>query len=171
MKKAFGPFFLPGFYMKLIKIVKLKEAFFKENNDLVESLHQGTGGDVEAGKTRGYGVVTVRIEGGLLFGIPLRSHIKHKAAFITDGTKGLDYSKAVLISDEDHVSQDPFTIPQHEYVKIADRELHIRERFEKYIKKYIKAANAGDKNVLNEYRYSTLQNYHAELKIIIPEQT
>jgi protein AbiQ len=155
--------------MKLIKIVKLKDVFFQENGDLVESLHHGTGGDVAAGKTRGYGVVTIRIEGGLLFGIPLRSHIKHKSAFITEDTKGLDYSKAVLIKNNDHVSQDPFTIPQHEYVRIADRELHIRERFEKYVKKYIKGANAGDKNILNEYRYSTMQNYHVELKITSPQ--
>lgn len=151
--------------MKLIKIVKLQEAFFKQNGDLVEALHQGSGGDIDAAKTRGYGVVTVRIEEGLLFGIPLRSHISHKNAFITNGTKGLDYTKAVLISDETHVSQDPFNIPQDEYVKIADRELFIRERFEKFIKRYIKAAKSGDKNILGEYRYSTLQNYHAELKI------
>jgi protein AbiQ len=164
--------------MELIKIVKLKEDFFNKNKDLIEALHQGDEGDVNANKTRGYGVITIRIEGGLLFGIPLRSHIKHKAAFITDrskglfitdGLKGLDYSKAVLIEDENHVSEEPFNIPQDEYVKIADRELFIRERFEKYIKKYIKSANSGDNNVLYEYRYSTLQNYHVELKITPPE--
>jgi protein AbiQ len=156
--------------MKLIKVVKLKDEFFERNTNLVESLHHGIKGDVAAGKSRGYGVVTIRLEGGLLFGIPLRSHIKHKAAFITEGTKGLDYSKAVLITNSDHVSQDPFTIPQQEYVKIADRELHIRERFEKYVKKYIKGATSGDKNILNEYRYSTMQNYHAELKIVPVQQ-
>jgi protein AbiQ len=54
-------------------------------------------------------------------------------------------------------------------VRIADRELHIRERFEKYVKKYIKGANASDKSILNEYRYSTMQNYRAELKITPPQ--
>lgn len=154
--------------MKLIKIVKLEPAFFQKNSGLVEALHQGDGGDVNAGKTRGYGVVTVRLENGLTFGIPLRSNITHKNAFMTTGTKGLDYSKAVLIADEDHISDDPFTIPQGEFVKIADRELHIRERFEKYIKKYIKAVKAEDKNILREYGYSTMQNYHVELGIITP---
>lgn len=154
--------------MKIIKVVKLDEEFYKENGNLVEALHEGATGDLALEKTRGYGVVTVRIESGMLFGIPLRSHITHSSSFITTGTKGLDYTKAVLIKNESHVSQDAFHIPQDEFVKIADRELHIRERFEKYIKKYVKAANAGDKNILREYRYSTLQNYHEELNIVSP---
>ncbi len=154
--------------MKIIRIVKLEDAFFRENSDLIEALHTGTGGDVTAEKTRGYGVVTVRIENGMLFGIPLRSHITHRSAFITIGTKGLDYTKAVLIRNENHVSREAFHIPQDEFVKIADRELHIREKFEKFIKKYIKGANSGDSNILREYRFSTLQNYHPELKIVPP---
>lgn len=152
--------------MKLIKLVKLDDEFFEENSNLIEALHKGTGGDTAAEKTRGYGVVTVRIENGLVFGIPLRSHITHRNAFITAGTKGLDYTKAVLIKDKRHVSQDAFHIPQDEFVKIADRELHIRDRFEKFIKKYVKAANSGDANILREYRFSTLQNYHTELGIV-----
>ncbi|MFD1744185.1 type III toxin-antitoxin system TenpIN family toxin [Rhizobium helianthi] len=154
--------------MKIIKIVKLNDDFFNENSGLVEALHTGAGGDVAAEKTRGYGVVMVRLENGMLFGIPLRSHITHRSSFLTKDTKGLDYSKAVLIKDESHVSDEAFHIPQDEFVKIADRELFIRERFEKYIKKYIKAANAGDRNVLREYRFSTLQNYHQELMISDP---
>lgn len=110
--------------------------------------------------------MVVRIDNGLLFGIPLRSHITHRSAFITAGTKGLDYTKAVLIKNENHVSRSAFHIPQDEFVKIADRELFIRERFEKYIKKYIKAAISGDNNILREYRFSTLQNYHEELGIV-----
>lgn len=154
--------------MKIIRVVKLEDEFFTENSDLIEALHTGAGGDIAAEKTRGYGVVTVRIENGMLFGIPLRSHITHSSAFITKQTKGLDYTKAVLIKNETHVSQDAFHIPQDEFVKIADRELFIRERFEKYIKKYVKAGNSGDKNILREYRFSTLQNYHEELEIIPP---
>lgn len=153
--------------MNLIKVAKLEDAFFQENIGLVESLHQSDAGDIALGKVRGYGVVTVRLEGGLLFGIPLRSNISHKASFLTDGKKGLDYSKAVLIHNEEHVSKSSFKIPSSEYVKIADRELHIRERFEKYIKRYIKAVEKNDQNILNEYRYSTLQNYHDELNINI----
>lgn len=152
--------------MKILKIVKLGDEFFKENSGLVEALHTGAGGDAAAEKTRGYGVVVVGIDNGLLFGIPLRSHITHRSAFITAGTKGLDYTKAVLIKNENHVSRSAFHIPQDEFVKIADRELFIRERFEKYIKKYIKAAISGDNNILREYRFSTLQNYHEELGIV-----
>lgn len=151
--------------MKIIRIAKLKAAFFQENSDLTEALHTGTGGDLAAEKTRGYGVLIVRIENGMLFGIPLRSHVSHHMAFITKGTKGLDYTKAVLIRNEDHISHEAFHIPQDEFLKIADRQIFIREKFEKYIKKYLRAVRDGDQNVLREYRFSTLQNYHLDFKV------
>jgi protein AbiQ len=151
--------------MKIIHLSKLEDVFFEENSDLIEALHTGSGGDMAAEKTRGYGVVTVRIENGMLFGIPLRSHITHRSAFITKGTKGLDYTKALLIKDENHVSRQTFEIPKDEFLRIAERELFIREKFEKFVKKYIRAARSGDANILREYRFSTLQNYHAGFRI------
>lgn len=157
--------------MTSIAVVKLTDTFFEKNSGLIEALHQGSEGDMASSKQRGYGIVTVRIEGGLLFGIPLRSHISHTNAFKTNGTKGLDYSKAVLIEDESYISEDIFEIPSDEYTSISEKSLYIRERFEKYIKKYIKAANSDDRNILKEYNFSTLQNYHTELKITPPNQT
>ena len=138
-----------------MKLAKLEQVFFVQNSHLVEVLHK---------EKRGYGIVVVSFAGGLTFGIPLRSHIKHSACFRTVGEAGLDYSKAVIITDKSHIGG-AFKIPPNEYVKIADREIFITQRFEKYVGKYIIAVRKVDKNVLREYQYSTLQNYHTELKI------
>jgi protein AbiQ len=78
--------------------------------------------------------------------------------------KGLDYSKAVLISNPAHVSE-AFKIPAEQYVMIADRAAFIAERFEKYVKRYMLGVQKGDANILRRYTFSTLQNYHAALKI------
>lgn len=148
----------------IISIKKLEESFYKEN-PLKESLHDGSNGDIEQNKIRGYGVLIVRINEGMLFGIPLRSHISHHNGYITIGEKGLDYTKSVIIKDLSYISSESFKIPQEQYIKIKEKNLYIRERFEKYVKKYIKAVNRNDKNILKEYKYSTLQNYHKELGI------
>lgn len=73
--------------MTSIAVVKLTDTFFEKNSELIEALHQGSEGDQASSKQRGYGIVTVRISGGLLFGIPLRSHIPHSNAFKTNGKK------------------------------------------------------------------------------------
>ena len=138
-----------------MKLAKLEQVFFPQNAHLVEGLHK---------EKRGYGIVLISVAGGLTFGIPLRSHIKHSACFRTVGEAGLDYSKAVIIMDAAHIGG-AFKIPSNEYVKIADREVFITQKFEKYVEKYISAVRKNDQNVLREYRYSTLQNYHTELQI------
>jgi protein AbiQ len=48
---------------------------------------------------------------------------------------------------------------------IADRAAFIAERFEKYVKRYMLGVQKGDANILRRYTFSTLQNYHAALKI------
>lgn len=147
-----------------MKLAKLSNDFFNKNNHLVEVLDKNAQGQWDNEKTRGYGVVLVSVAGGLTFGIPLRSHIRHKACYKTTGEAGLDYSKAVLITDPAHVAG-PFKIPSDEYVKIADREAFITDRFEKYVERYILGVRRGDRNILKGYRFTTLQNYHAELQI------
>ncbi len=147
-----------------MKIAKLRDDFFAENSHLVEVLDKDKLGNWDGEKTRGYGVVLIRVANDLMFGIPLRSHIRHSECFKTVGDKGLDYSKAVLITNPAHVSE-AFRIPSDQYVMIADREAYITKSFEKYVKKYMRGIQKNDKNILRGYKFSTLQNYHAELKI------
>lgn len=146
---------------------KLENLFYDENTHLVEVLDK-TGEQWEPGKTRGYGVVVIELN-GLRFGIPLRSHInpRNKHCFITKERKGLDYSKAVLLPKDDYISSVPFQIPQDEIQKIREDEHKIGKQFSKYVERYVKYVKTNpEASVLRiEYRFSTLVNYHAELGI------
>lgn len=73
--------------------------------------------------------------------------------------------KAVLLSKPGYISTDPFKIPVPEHKKIQQKSHFILNRFENYVQKYIKAVESGDKNKLRDFRFPTLQNYHAEVGI------
>ncbi|MEY4589630.1 MAG: hypothetical protein RL497_1706 [Pseudomonadota bacterium] len=151
---------------------KLTPSFYKENTHLQQAL-DNTNGSWERGKIRGYGVVIIKL-GDLMFAIPLRSNIKHGAAYITVKSnakgakgKGLDFSKALLITQDNFLSEIPFKIPPEEHKKLQNKEHFITEKFEKYVDKYVLAVRKADQNILNstEYRFTTLINYHLELGI------
>ncbi len=157
-----------------MQLKKLDPSFYIENTHIVEAL-DNFDGNWEENKVRGYGIVVIKLH-GLKFGIPLRSHIKHKAAYITvrnkggdrkDRGKGFDFSKALLITHDRYISENPFKIPEVEHNKVKEKSHFIKKSFEKYVDKYISAARELDDNILKsaEYRYTTLKNYHAELKI------
>lgn len=157
-----------------MKLKKLDVSFYDDHTHLVQALdnHEGSW---NRSKTRGYGFVILNIN-QLTFGIPLRSHIKHKASYLTHREKtqtpslgiigkGLDFSKALLISDPKYISSEIYKIPDEEYTKLIGKEHYICDRFNKYVNKYIHAIQRQDINILNdlEYRFTTLQNYHREL--------
>lgn len=137
-----------------MKISKIKKSFFDDNQGLVEILDKG--------ENRGYGIAIVYISNCIKFGIPLRSNMRHKSGFKTVDQKGLDYSKAIIIPDDKYIDS-VFNIPSDEYKKIQDTENFINKKFKKYVERYIKAINNKDENIIWEYRFSTLQNYHTEL--------
>jgi protein AbiQ len=64
-----------------MQLKKLDQSFYKDNTHLTQALDNVDGNWV-SGKVRGYGVVVINLN-GLTFAIPLRSNIKHKAAYIT----------------------------------------------------------------------------------------
>jgi len=153
-----------------MKLKKLDHAFYANHGHLKEALDNHDG-NWEKGKTRGYGVVVIQLN-QLTFAIPLRTNIKHSAAYITLKSnqpgvkgKGLDFSKALLISDPAYVADVPFKIPPAEFKKLRGKERFITEKFEKYVKHYIEAVQHQDENRLSEheYRFTTLINYHQEL--------
>ncbi|WP_414616557.1 type III toxin-antitoxin system TenpIN family toxin [Stenotrophomonas muris] len=145
-------------------LLKLEALFFQENAHLVEVLDKNKSGEWDGEKERGYGIAVIS-HNGLRFGIPLRSHISHHYCYRTSDTKGLDYTKAVLLKKDTYISDRPFMIPSDEYVKIKDRSHHISNQFGKYVDKYVDGVKKADKHVLYGYRFSTLQNYHAELGV------
>ena len=154
-----------------MKLVKLEHKFYAENSHLKEALdnHQG---NWEKGKIRGYGIVLVNY-GQHQFAIPLRSNINHKACFLTSGQnsqsnnirKGLDFSKALLIKDPNYISRELFKISDKKHDILKSKEHYIKNKFNQYIEKYIRALLKSDQRILNlpEYRFTTLQNYHLEL--------
>lgn len=158
-----------------MQLIKLDPSFYQDHTHLVQAL-DSHGGTWQPGKTRGYGIVLISI-GNLTFGIPLRSNIQHKAAYLTARNspagngppygKGLDFSKALLISNPSYISTEIFKIPPDEHKKLASKQAYITNAFEKYVNRYINAISRCDKNILNskEYRHTTLQNYHVELGI------
>lgn len=132
------------------------------------------GGRWIEGKARGYGLVVIQFK-RLTFAIPLRSNIKHRAAHFTFSNpvkgqaknKGLDFSKALLITRHDYVSTEPFKVPPQEYRRLRNKTVFITQSFEKYVNRYIKACKSRDAHILHslEYRFTTLKNYHVELGI------
>ncbi|MCK5898750.1 MAG: hypothetical protein KAG06_06735 [Methylococcales bacterium] len=153
-----------------MKLKKLDPSFYPRNTHLIEAL-DNVNGKWQQGKVRGYGVVVIDVQ-HLRFAIPLRSNIKHKAAYITVKSdqksskgKGLDFSKALLISQLNYISDVPFKIPANEHKKLQDKTVFITKKFERYVQYYIKALKLKDQNILKspEYRYSTLKNYHETL--------
>lgn len=147
-----------------MEIKKLEQLFYAENTHLKEVLDKDGSGNWTKNKERGYGIVICNFN-GLKFGIPLRSHIKHDACFITEDQKGLDFSKAVLLIKDEYISPAPFIIPPEEYKTIVRKSFYITQKFEAYVEKYIKGVTKNDENILKPYRFSTLQNYHLELGI------
>ncbi|WP_322906949.1 type III toxin-antitoxin system TenpIN family toxin [Paenibacillus campi] len=147
---------------------QLTPEFYQENIHLSETLFK-YGQD----KGRGYGILLVATK-GYRFAIPLRSkmNIRHKHNFTTkihapEGTRvrhGLDYTKALIISEDRFIATRDFLLAEkNDYLKIAKSEHKIINEFEAFIDKYIHAVHKNDENILREYRYSTLQNYHVEL--------
>ena len=157
-----GFFFTKIALGRCMKIKKLEEIFYAENAHLVEVLDKSKDGNWNETKIRGYGIVICEVE-GLRFGIPLRSHIKHRDCFKTNGDKGLDFSKAVLLLKDEYISVNPYHIPGDEHTKIVDGAYQIEKKFSKYVRRYVEALIEKNDNVLKWYKFSTLQNYHAEL--------
>lgn len=143
-----------------IQLRTLTDQFYADNKGLQEALDGSNDG-----KVRGYGIVVIDLN-GLVFGIPLRSHLNHKFGFVSERSegvkKGLDYTKALLIKKEEYVSR-AYKIPTSEFTHINDNKEKIQEDFNKFVNRYIEANVKKDENILRNYRYSTLKNYHKEL--------
>lgn len=155
-----------------IELKRLSEAFYQENSHLYEMIDKNRdSGNIE-NKGRGYGVILVPIR-NLTFAIPFRSNMSHNFGFVShrehksDGSvikAGLDYTKAVVITKTRYLETRLFKLrTSKEYWNIVYNEEQIISEFESYIEKYISAVEENDENILNDYRWSTLKNYHVEL--------
>lgn len=147
-----------------MELRKLTDVFYQNNMHLVEVLDKQKG-CWTSHKTRGYGILICEYK-RLTFGLPLRSRIMHPACFRTKGQAGLDYSKAVLITRPEYVAEVSFKIPFEEYKRILTREMQIKKEFSKYIEHYRHGVLNKLSYISQDYKYSTLCNYHVELELI-----
>jgi len=139
----------------------LTPLFYRQNIHLKEALDINTG----LIKMRGYGILIISYQ-NLRFGLPLRSHISHKNCFLTEGTKGLDYTKAVLLTNNAYIDHKAFTLPEAQFKKIRQNESLIEREFKKYVNTYRRMIKNQDIRLFKDYKYSTLINYHKELHLI-----
>lgn len=114
-------------------------------------------------QNRPYVCLSVYVD-GICFAIPFRHHISHGWAFITYDRCGLDYTKAVVLSDTRFIGQYGAVIEQTEFNRIKSRENAIARGMAKYLRAYKNAVkypqNPRYRNILSA---SALQYFHQEL--------
>lgn len=118
--------------------------------------------EIEQKRNRPYVVVFVQV-GGRLFAVPMRSHIRHPHAFLTDKENrcGVDYTKAVVITDEERYidAQKQPHIRPNEFDALRGKEYRIRCGLQKYIENYKKAKTSDREIDKILVRCSTLQYF------------
>ena len=110
----------------------------------------------------------------LIFAIPIRSNITHEFSYKTikekNKSKGLDFTKTVIINDLKYLSKQPVRSNQEEYLKLDKNRHFIEKKMLSYLKIYKKALQKPNtnknKNILSK---STLQYFHKELSILFNE--
>ncbi len=141
-----------------MRYVFLSSDFYKQHQNDSEILKK---------PLRPYIVLMIKID-GVDFVLPLRSHIKHKFAFITNGesNSGIDYTKAVVLGANDINKQDIPRIRSLEHNALKGKEKLIELGMRRFIKRYKKALLKPkieiNRIILND---SALQYFHKELGI------
>ena len=99
---------------------------------------------------------------GLKFAIPFRSNIQHSHAYKFQGesakrlSSGLDFSKSVIIFNEDEVGM-PAHIDSKEHTELVKRYVFIVEKFQKYIDAFIEGLS--QEPLPPKYSFSSLTYY------------
>ena len=122
--------------------------------------------EIEQKENRPYIQVCVEID-GVQYAIPLRSDIHHPHVLWTDKEKncGVDFSKAVVIKDEDYIDsvKEPH-LRQNEFDALRGKDYKIKTKMAKYIGDYKKAKNDLSKPINQTLvKYSTLQYFEKEI--------
>ena len=118
-------------------------------------------------QNRGYGLAFIETDHHL-FAIPLRSNLNHPNGFNTvldRDTKlwnGLDYSKAILVQEEDLNAAAFKPRDGREYDKIQKNKDKINTEFIQYFDEYIQSVKS-QKPLNRKFQFTTLQYFHQEL--------
>ncbi len=100
---------------------------------------------------------------GLKFAVPLRSDISHTTDVLwTDkqARHGLDFTKAVIILDDEYISDEKVFIRKKEHKHLLGKERRVKEKMEKCIANYKKAkSNIKEQHNAEYCQFSTLQYF------------
>ena len=132
--------------------------------------------EIEQKQNRPYTIICVNLNNHI-FALPLRSHIKHPFAYLTDKKNkcGIDFSKAVYISNNRYLDKinKPY-IRKNEFDYLKGKEYIIKKKFIKYLQDYVAAQKSLDINKMTSFAYSTLHYFDTivdyENDILIPLQ-
>lgn len=156
----------------ICNIVFIKGKFFENNLNFVEMLDPY---DRKKQSERNYIYLNIKYDGNNIF-VPLRSNVNTntpygKIGFPVPSDKrpkaGLDFRKILIINDSSYIEyQSEPKIPNSQRSIITDNYDKIETMVIKYIKGYIKSALKNREFRDKLYIFSTLHNFHKELKII-----
>jgi len=107
---------------------------------------------------RPYAVHLIRYN-NLIFAIPVRSNINHNFSYKTIGSKGLDFTKTVVIIDEKYLSNNKAVINHEEYLKLDKNRKFIEKKMLSYLRIYEKALKTPDTN-------KNKKTYHVQIQLI-----
>jgi len=163
-KALFLPPIMGVFLWVIMEFHRLSAAFYAQFSNCEEILTKNE---------RPYYVLILELD-NLTYAIPLRSHITHPYCFIADNSNGqnsgLDYSKAVVITDSTkYIDSTPITIRQHEFNVLKKYKYLIKKQFSSYVNTYKKEIKRRQKTptlpISLMCHYSTLKYFHKELGI------
>ena len=99
------------------------------------------------------------------FAIPFRTSIRHKFKFKTIGISGLDYTKAVIIDDNDYyIANRRIHLRNDEFKKMIGKEYVIKKSFEKFLIYYkISAKDLSKEYNKKLFSMSALQYFLKDL--------
>lgn len=123
--------------------------------------------EIERKHDRPYAMIYIKIN-TYAFAIPMRSHIKHKYAFFTDKDNGcgIDFSKAIYISDEKYIDKHTIVhIRPNEFDALLGKDYIIQNKFCKYIERFVKSEESENPNKKRNFQYSTLHYFKNEIDL------
>lgn len=104
---------------------------------------------------------------GLKFAVPLRSDISHpKNILWTDkrAKHGLDFTKAIVIMNDEYIDERRVHIRQNEHNHLLGKEYRVKEKMEKCVSDYLEAKKDLSIEHNKEYcSYSALQYFEEYL--------
>ena len=113
-------------------------------------------------ENRPYTQVIVNIN-NLKFAVPLRSGISHSNDVLWTNKAekhGLDFTKAILILDDEYLCSEKVFIKNKEHKSLLGKEYIVKKKMEKCIDNYKKAKNnLKEKHNVEYCKYSTLQYF------------